>query len=59
MDTLAAAYAENGRFLEAAKTALEAETMALDQGQLELAGEIRDRLDLYFINRPYRTPSPN
>jgi len=55
MDTLAAAYAECGRFANAVPTALEAETLALRQGQIGLAVKIRGRLELYLVGKPYRT----
>ncbi len=54
-DTLAAALAEAGRFEDAARTAMRAETMALEQGQLQSAVEMRSRLDLYLTGKPYRT----
>ncbi|MFH1923046.1 MAG: hypothetical protein ABIP48_24545 [Planctomycetota bacterium] len=53
MESLAAAYAENGQFPMATHTALKAETLALGQGQFELALKIRDRLKLYLADRPY------
>lgn len=55
MDTLAAAYAECGNFANAVSTALEAETLALRQGQIALAVKIRGRLELYLVGKPYRT----
>ena len=53
--TLAAAYAECGRYPEAISTGLWAEELALSQGQVELAVTIRDQLKLYFNHKPYRT----
>jgi Flp pilus assembly protein TadD len=54
LDTLAAAYAEAGRFTEAASTARQAATAAVAQGQTGLAEQIQQRLALYESNRPYR-----
>jgi tetratricopeptide (TPR) repeat protein len=56
LDTLAAALAENRRYLEAAKIAQEAHDLAVRQGQKDLAAEIRARLQLYQEERPYRSP---
>jgi len=53
-DTLAAALAEAGRFDEAVRMALEAETLALRRGQFDLAVHIRARLNLYLTGNPYR-----
>jgi protein O-mannosyl-transferase len=52
LDTLAAAYAEAGRFAEAITIARQAQAMA--RGQAELAEQIRQRLALYNSNQPYR-----
>lgn len=57
-DTLAAAYAESGRFPLAVTAAVRAETLALNHGRVELAVRIRDRLKLYLINKPYHATSP-
>ncbi len=57
VDVLAAAYAEAGRFAEAATTAREAIGLAAAAGQTELAEEIRGRLRLYQSGKPYRSPS--
>ena len=54
-DTLAVALAECGRFDNAAKLALEAERLALDEGQIELAVKIRARVELYLVGKPYRS----
>jgi tetratricopeptide (TPR) repeat protein/mono/diheme cytochrome c family protein len=54
LDVLAAAYAEAGRFAEAAATARAA--LALLPGRSELAASIQRRLDLYAKGRPYRAP---
>lgn len=55
LDTLAAAYAEAGRFEEAAATAREALSLALESGKADLAAEIQQRLELYQAGRPFRT----
>jgi len=55
LNTLAAACAECGEFQRAAETALEAETLALRQGQIEWAFVIRDIIDCYLVHQPYRT----
>ena len=52
--TLAAAYAEAGRFDEAVATAEKARTLALDAGDTGLAGKNASRLELYRAGRPYR-----
>ncbi len=54
LDTLAAAYAEAGRFAEAMATARQAEAAAVAQGQADLAEQIRQRLTLYGSRQPYR-----
>ncbi len=54
LDTLAAAYAESGRFAEAAVAADRAERAARRRGLTVLAGEIQQRLVLYEAGRPYR-----
>lgn len=56
LDTLAAAYAEAGRFEQASATARQAEAAATAQGQSELAGQLRRRLELYNSGQPYRQP---
>jgi tetratricopeptide (TPR) repeat protein len=54
LDALAAAYAEVGRFDEAATTARRAAELASSAGQGEQAKRIRGRLRLYEERRPYR-----
>jgi spermidine synthase len=54
LDTLAAAYAEEGRFIEAMETARRGMDMALRDGENGIAEEIKARLELYKSNRPYR-----
>jgi protein O-mannosyl-transferase len=53
LDTLAAAYAEAGRFDDAVRSARTA--LAADPSS-ELAKEITERLALYEARRPYRAP---
>ena len=57
LDTLAAAYAEAGRFGEATRTASNAIDAATDAGDEKLAREIRGRVELYRQGVPYREPS--
>ncbi len=52
--TLAAAYAEAGRFKEAAATAEKARDLALAAGQKEVAARAAQVLSLAQSNRPYR-----
>lgn len=54
LDALAAAYAENGRFTEAAATALQAKAVAAAQHNPFLANQVQQRLDLYKLGQPYR-----
>ena len=54
LDTLAAAYAEVGRFADAIATARRAEAAARAAGSAELAAEIATRLALYERGRPFR-----
>jgi tetratricopeptide (TPR) repeat protein len=54
MDTLAIAYAANGNFSEAIKTAEEAIKLAEASGEEELAEQIKTRLQLYKDGQPYR-----
>ena len=61
LDTLAAAYAEAGRFAEAVRTASRALAMATQQNKQALAGALRARIGLYEANTPFRErrqPSP-
>ena len=57
LDTLAAAYAEAGRVEQASATARQAVAAATAQGQSELVGQLRRRLELYKSNGPYRQPA--
>jgi tetratricopeptide (TPR) repeat protein len=58
LGTLAAAYAEAGRFGEAAETAEKARSLALSASQREVAEKNSQLLDLYRAGRPYREPAP-
>ena len=61
LGTLAAAYAEAGRFAEAVKTAEQALALASSQNNAALADTLRTRIKLYQSNSPYRElqqPSP-
>ncbi len=53
LDTLAAAYAENGRFKEAVATARKSLELARKASDEELAQELRDRLKRYEAGRAY------
>ena len=55
--TLAAAYAESGRFSEAVQTAQQGIELANSQGNSELAAELRGNIALYQEQRPLRDPS--
>lgn len=54
LDTLGVAYAADGRFSDAVKTAERAKKQAIDLGNQELVKEIQQHLDLYKQNKPYR-----
>ena len=55
LGTLAAAYAETGRFGEAEETALRAIELAKAQGNPALAGTLQECLKLYQARRPLRS----
>lgn len=57
LDTLAAAYAEAGRFQEAAATAREGFLLAERQGNQAAARELAGRAALYEAGRKYREPA--
>ena len=57
LDTLAAAYAEDGQFARATDTATQALAQAQAQGSTGLAVAIRLRLQLYKSGKPYHAPS--
>jgi tetratricopeptide (TPR) repeat protein len=54
LDTLAAAYANTGRFEEAVKTGEEAFSIAKAAGENDFADSIRARIDLYKKGSPFR-----
>ena len=56
LGTLAAAYAETGRFLEAVETALRALELAEMQSNTALANAIRSQMELYQAGTPFRLP---
>ena len=56
-DTLAAAYAESGRFDDAIKTVSKAIDLATAEGNKELTWEMRKRLIMYQRRAAYRDPS--
>jgi len=58
LDTLAAAYAAQGRFDRAINTAQTALDLCADQKSDELANQIRNRLLLYRQAKPYHQPQP-
>jgi tetratricopeptide (TPR) repeat protein len=58
VSTLAAAYAEAGRFQEAIQTAQQARDLAQAAGQPEVAEKNRQLLELYRSGKAYRNPPP-
>jgi len=56
LDTLAASYAEAGRFDDAIKTQQKAIGLADQSGAEESAAKLRQRLQLYQARQPYRQP---
>jgi tetratricopeptide (TPR) repeat protein len=58
LDTLAAAYAESGRFADAVAVAEKAKAAAESAGRAELAAAIAGRLALYRKNRPFHEAVP-
>jgi Tfp pilus assembly protein PilF len=56
--TLAAAYAEAGRFPEAVATAEKAEQLATHAGLTAMAAKNRQLLELYRAGNPYHEPAP-
>jgi hypothetical protein len=55
--TLAAAYAESGRFSEAIETAQHGFELATEQGNADLANEFQSYILLYRAGNPLRDPS--
>ena len=56
LSTLAAAYAEAGRFDEAAATARKALNLAEAQQDMKLAGSLQNAMKLYEAGHPTRDP---
>jgi Flp pilus assembly protein TadD len=56
--TLAAAYAECGRFPEAVTMAEKAEQLATDAGRTAVAAKNRQLLELYRVGKPCHEPAP-
>ena len=54
LDTLAAAYAEAGRYSEAVETAQRALRLAEGQSNARLAGQLQVEMKLYQAGKPYR-----
>ena len=54
LDTLAAAYAETGRYEEALDTAGKALKLADQARQSELAAQIKERMEAFRLRRPLR-----
>jgi tetratricopeptide (TPR) repeat protein len=59
LDTLAIAYASEGNFSKAIETAQQAAQLADKAGKQSLAGEIRQRLELYQNGKAFHLPSPD
>ncbi|HVP13399.1 MAG TPA: tetratricopeptide repeat protein [Phycisphaerae bacterium] len=59
LDTLAAAYAGDDQFDRAVAAAQRAIALASAKGAVSVAAGIRDRLELYKQNKPYREPAPS
>jgi len=57
LGTLAAAYAETGRFKEALETGQAARDRAVAAGETQLAESYRKMLEQYRAGQPYRQPS--
>ena len=59
LGTLAAAYAEAGRFPEAVQTARKALELATQQNKQALAKSIKAKILLYEAGTPFREPQHN
>ena len=57
LDTLAAAYAEAGRFPDALQTARKAVQLATDQNKSSLADSVEAKIPLYEAGTPFREMS--
>ncbi len=58
LGTLAAAYAEAGRFVQALETARKAVELATQQDKQPLAESIKAKISLYQSQTPYREMQP-
>ncbi len=56
LGTLAAAYAEAGRFPDAVRTARNALKLALQQNNSTLAESIKAKIPLYEVGTPFHEP---
>ncbi len=54
LDTLAAAYAAQGRFSDATETAEKALALARAAGETQLVAEVQARMDLYRAGQPFQ-----
>ncbi|RMF77902.1 MAG: tetratricopeptide repeat protein [Planctomycetota bacterium] len=59
LDTLAAAYAEAGRFDDAERTLRHAIDLVRKAGDEQRAARLEERLNLYLDGRPYRSGQPD
>ena len=59
LGTLAAAYAEAGRFEDAVRTGEQARELAQAAGQMELAEKNAKLIELYRAGKPYREAAPD
>jgi len=58
LDTLAMAYAEDGRFTEALETARRALQIAEEKGEASLEGSLNEKISKYQSKHPYRDELP-
>ena len=58
LDTLAMAYAEDGRFTEALETARRALQIAEEKGESSLEGSLNEKISMYQSRHPYRDELP-
>lgn len=58
LDTLAMAYAEDGRFTEALETARRALQIAEEKGESSLEGSLNEKISKYQSKHPYRDELP-
>jgi protein O-mannosyl-transferase len=57
LEILAAAYAETGKYADAMATAEQAQRLAAEQSNFQLAGALQAQVELYQSGRPVRDPS--